>query len=265
MRRLGRIGAPTKGRSTYPIWRNKNEETVRLLRTAEDDLDTFWTALDNHMIEKLSDMGESHLQSWLKQPRELHRTPPWVEPLTNKVPSATLSLHESVQELDLTRQRLTEQTISDEVLVAQTKAKVKTRGIVNRVEGEGDDHEVENAGGENQGEDNLVAGFVDHLTFKLNARALKVFKTIFFTPSINVTLGEVAWIDFLYAMKSIGFAPEAMGGSVWNLHPETVGAKHGILFHSPHPAPKMPYQVARRCERALRRAYGWEGHIFSLA
>jgi hypothetical protein len=265
MRRLGRTGAPTKGRFTYPIWRNKNEDTVRLLGTAEDDLDTFWTALDKHMMEKLCEMGESHLRSWLKQPRELHRTAPWVEPLTNKVFSATLSLHESVQELDLTRQRLTEQTISDEVLVAQTKAKVKTRGVVNTVEDEGHDHEVENAGGENQGEDNLGTGFVDHPTFKLNARALKVFKTIFFTPSINATPGEVAWVDFLYAMKLIGFAPEAMGGSVWNFHPETVGVKHGIVFHSPHRAPKMPYQVARRHGRALRRVYGWEGHMFSLA
>lgn len=112
--------------------------------------------------------------------------------------------------------------------------------------------------------DNVVAE--DHDTiFKLNARALKVFKTIFSTPSIDATTGEVAWNDFLYAMKAVGFAPEAMGGSEWHFHPETVDVKHGIVFHSPHPNPKMPYQVARRHGRDLRRAYGWEGHMFALA
>jgi hypothetical protein len=198
---LGRIGAPTKGRFAYPVWRSKNEETVRILRTAESDLDKLWNALDKRLMEKLSEKGESHLLSWLKQPHELHRTAPWVEPSTSKVHSAAMSLHKSVQELDLTRQRLTEHTISDEVLVAQTKAKVKTRGIVSTVEDEGDDHEVENAGGEDQDEDNLGVGFVDCPKFKLKERALKVFKTIFFTPSINATPGEVTWDNFLYAMK----------------------------------------------------------------
>jgi hypothetical protein len=262
---LGRTGAPTKGRFAYPIWRSKNEETIRLLRTAESDLDKFWNAVDNHIMEKLSDMGESHLQSWLKQPRDLHRTAPWVEPPTNKVPSATLSLHQSVQELDLTRQQLTERTISDWAPVSQTKAKVKTRGNVNPVELEGDAHEGENAGVEMQGEASVGTVVVHRPKFVLNARALKVFKTIFFTPSINGTPGEVAWTDFLYAMKSIGFAPEAIGGSMWHFHPETVGVKHGIVFHSPHTASKMPYHVARRHGRELRRAYGWEGHMFSLA
>jgi hypothetical protein len=101
---LARLGAPTRGRFSYPIWRRKNEETVKALRTAESDLDAFWNGLDKVILEKLSEMGESHLQDWLKEPRDLQRTAPWVEPLTSKVPSAAVSLHRSVQELDLTRQ-----------------------------------------------------------------------------------------------------------------------------------------------------------------
>jgi hypothetical protein len=151
------------------------------------------------------------------------------------------------------------------VLVAQTKAKVKTCGTVNPVELEGNNHEGETAGRESRGEGNVSAAVSRHPKFMLNARALKVFNAMFFTPSLNATPGEVAWTDFLYAMKSVGFAPEAMGGSMWHSHPETVSVKHGIVLHSPHPAPNMPYQVARRHGRDLRRAYGWEGHMFSLA
>jgi hypothetical protein len=262
--RLGRIGAPTTGRFSYPIWRRKNEKTVTALRTAEGDLDAFWNGLDKEMMKALDELKESHLRSWFKQPRELQRTPPWVEPLICNDSSTALNLHTSVKELDLTRQQLTERTISDGKSVVLAKAKVKTRGGVNAVEFESDRHESEDAEGGSQDEGNIGAS-AHHPTFKLNARALKIFKTVFFTPCINATPGEVAWTDFRYAMKSIGFAPEAIGGSMWQFHPETVGVKHGIVLHGPHPAAKMPYQVARRHGRSLRRAYGWEGHMFSLA
>jgi hypothetical protein len=56
--------------------------------------------------------------------------------------------------------------------------------------------------------------------FALNARALKVFKMVFFTPSVSSTLGEVAWADFLYVMVSVCFNPEKLYGSVWQFSPD---------------------------------------------
>jgi hypothetical protein len=185
-----------------------------------------------------------------------------VEP-TKDAPK-TMRLHTSIKELDLNRQLLTERTISEDKQIAQAKVKTKTRRDTKPAGLDGDAHGVEPLEDQIRATENVTTEEHDTI-FKLNARALKVFKTIFFTPSSNAVPGEVAWTDFLYAMKAVGFAPEAMGGSEWHFHPETVDVKHGIVFHSPHPNSKMTYRVARHNGRDLRRAYGWEGHMFALA
>jgi hypothetical protein len=259
---MGRLGAPTEGRFLYPTGKRKNEQIVAALRKAESDLDRFWNGLDTQLAIELGQMEETHLQQFLKQPRDLQRTSPWVEP--TKVVPQTVRLHTSMKELDLNRQLLTERTISEETSTGQTKVKTKTRADTSLAELDGDAQAAETVEDEIR-EAEHVTTEKGHTIFRLNARALKVFKTVFFTPSIDATPGEVAWTDFLYAMKAVGFAPEAMGGSEWHFHPETVDVTHGIVFHSPHPNPKMTYRVARRHGRDLRRAYGWEGHMFALA
>jgi hypothetical protein len=185
-----------------------------------------------------------------------------VEP--KKVVSQTVRLQTSIKELDLNRQLLTERTISEARPTGQAKVKTKTRAETRLADLDGDAQAAEIVEDEIR-EAEHVTTEKDHTIFMLNARALQVFKTIFFAPSIDATPGEVVWNDFLYAMKAVGFAPEAMGGSEWHFHPETVDVTHGIVFHSPHPNPKMSYRVARRHGRDLRRAYGWEGHMFTLA
>jgi len=105
--------------------------------------------------------------------------------------------------------------------------------------------------------------------FEVDARALKVFKTIFFTPSISATPGEIKWPDFLHAMTSVGFAPEKLYGCVWHFSPTHAHAKRSINVHGPHKdgkaADKLPYRVARSIGRRLNRAYGWDGSRFALA
>jgi len=259
---MGRLGAPIEGRFLYPIGKRKNKQIVATLKKAESDLDRFWSGLDTQLAIALGQMKETYLQRFLTQSRDLQRTPTWVEP-TKDTPK-TVRLHTSIKELDLNRQLLTERTISEDKQIAQAKVKTKTRRDTKPAGLDGDAHGVEPLEDQIRATENVTTE--EHNTiFKLNARALKVFKTIFFTTSIDATPGEVSWADFLYAMKAIGFAPEAMGGSEWHFHPETVEVKHGIVFHSPHPNSKMPYQVARRHGRDLRRAYGWEGHMFTSA
>jgi hypothetical protein len=105
--------------------------------------------------------------------------------------------------------------------------------------------------------------------YPVDARAPKVFRTLFYTPSITATPGEIKWPDFLHAMASVGFAPEKLYGSVWHFRPTTLGLDRSIKFHEPHKegkgADKIPYCTARGIGRRLNRAYGWEGSMFSLA
>jgi hypothetical protein len=103
--------------------------------------------------------------------------------------------------------------------------------------------------------------------FVIDARALKVFKTMFFTPSLTSTPGEVAWADFLFAMVSVGFNPQKLYESVWQFSPDPdkLDAERSIQFHEPHGGnSKIPYQIARRHGRRLNRAYGWSGSSFTL-
>jgi hypothetical protein len=103
----------------------------------------------------------------------------------------------------------------------------------------------------------------------VDARALKVFKTIFFAPSITATPGEIKWPDFLHAMTSVNLTPEKLYGSVWHFNPIGVELKRSINFHEPHKdgkaADKIPYNIARGMGRRLNRSYGWIGSRFTLA
>jgi hypothetical protein len=261
---FGCLGAPTRGRFSYPIEKTRNEANVEVLRKAELDLDVFWSLVDKQLDDQLGKLKLSALYRFLQQPYELQRTPPWTNSATSKVSPGISVSQPSIRELDLKRQLLTERTVSDETPLPQTNGKTKTRRQANLAEFDGDNQQAEYAGVQIQEPENI--NVIDHEPkFVLNARAMKVFKTIFFTPGIDATPGEIAWSDFLFAMKALGFVPQAMGGSEWHFHPTNVDVKHGIVFHSPHPDRKMSYLVARRHGRALRRAYGWEEHMFTQA
>jgi hypothetical protein len=94
-------------------------------------------------------------------------------------------------------------------------------------------------------------------------------KTIFFTPSISATPGEIKWIDFLHAMVWVGFAPEQLYGSVWHFTPTRLEMEQSISFHEPHKEGKATGKiaccVARRMGRRLTQKYGWDGSSFTLA
>lgn len=104
----------------------------------------------------------------------------------------------------------------------------------------------------------------DQPTFAVDARALKVFRTLFYTPSVSATPGEVVWTDFLHAMGSIGFLIEKLYGSVWQFQPTKLDVERSIQFHEPHPGGKMGYRVARRFGRRLEKSYGWCSGTFVL-
>ncbi|CAI6332881.1 unnamed protein product [Periconia digitata] len=98
--------------------------------------------------------------------------------------------------------------------------------------------------------------------FHVDARALKVFRALFYTPSVSESPGDVAWNDFLHAMVSTGFQPEKFYCGVSHFTPKQCGGDRGIFFNEPFPSGKLKYPVVRRYERRSNRHYGWERSMF---
>jgi hypothetical protein len=90
---------------------------------------------------------------------------------------------------------------------------------------------------------------------KVNKRAFKVFSTMFHVPSATEqqNTGEVAWTEFLYSMKTIGFSVEKLYGSSWQFTPDTIDLQRSIQFHEPHPRAKMWYWLSKAYGRRLHR------------
>lgn len=94
-------------------------------------------------------------------------------------------------------------------------------------------------------------------------RSLAVFRILFHVPQGETQSGEISWVDFLHAMKSVGFSIRKLyGGSAWSFTPHWQDSARSIVFHEPHPKPKIPWQIAKKHGRRLARVYGWTGETF---
>lgn len=259
---IAQLGDPSGGKFQYPVGKRQNKANVEALRTSEANLDSFWNAVDDMLYKKAGDLNNTAYKRVLSQPRYLQRTPEWIEPAAKKEANATQNLMQNSRSYEylLPHSRLfqgPDSALSARVEVlalAPTKIKVKSRGV---------------PGDEPAGENDAIlpppGSLEDHQPkFKVDSRALKVFRTVFFDPAANTTAGEVAWRDFLHAMDSTGFAAEKLYGSVWHFQPTRLDVERSIQFHEPHPRGKIPFLVARRHGRRLNRAYGWHGSMFVL-
>ncbi|KAK8039153.1 hypothetical protein PG993_007564 [Apiospora rasikravindrae] len=97
----------------------------------------------------------------------------------------------------------------------------------------------------------------------VDSRSAGVFGALFHKPGARGA-GEVKWTDFLYAMTSVGFESEKLYGSVWQFSPSATAAEElklvrSIHFHEPHPSSRIPFKVARRMGRRLRKRFAWTG------
>ena len=222
------------------------------MRIAEHNLDTFWRAVDEELLRK--NAVSPRLEEILKE-RNLHRTAEYREPPKAQKHSdyTVADLLKPLSEVYLERERLTEETISRKERGAP-KGETKTRGIAHRRKNDDEATEVPS----------LPAEEVQPI-FRLDKRALKAFKTLFFVPSVSAQPGEVAWNDFLHALISVGFSAEKLYGSVWQFTPTNLDAERSIQFHEPHPSGKLSFTEARRFGRRLNRAYGWHGGMFVAA
>jgi hypothetical protein len=185
----------------------------------------------------------------------LERTPEWIEPIkerTKKLNPKDSEFEDMLAQLKVSSE---DRPVRE---ITTLKSKVKTKGTAQ-------------AGNVPAPEATLL----DHEqppsqaadiqpTMKVTKRALKVFSTLFHTPSQPDQPGEIPWQDFLHAMASTGFVPSKLYGSIWQFTPTTLDVERSIQFHEPHPRGKIPFRWARRIGRRLNRAYGWHSGMFVL-
>ncbi|AEO69920.1 uncharacterized protein THITE_2081075 [Thermothielavioides terrestris NRRL 8126] len=254
------LADPSDKKFHYPAEKRRTKETVEALRQAEANLDAFWEKFDKCL--KPGDVKRTALRELLSQNRTLQRTAEWTAPAPTK-PSkpAVVSPEDDVIYRPLSTLYFELGASSSTTKldpIAQPKTKVKTRGTPSQQQQPQQQQQQQQ---QQQLADAVAALDLDTpqppAPIPVDARALKVFRTLFFHPAVTSTPGEVAWPDFLHAMAAAGFRAEKLYGSVWHLQPVAP-------FHEPHPAAKIPFHVARRMGRRLARAYGWFGGLFVL-
>ncbi|GIZ42786.1 hypothetical protein CKM354_000604100 [Cercospora kikuchii] len=266
---LARYGTPTPERFRYPVEKRRTKETTEMMRFAEQNLDAFWHKVDELVHRNAGDLRGTATRQLMLQPRLLHRTPQWTEPKTNQNEKSTSTkAGSSSQQIDALCKPLSEiyfdleyrteaKGKNDSDKDTQPRSKPKTRGTPapNAIP-------IDGKNNNDLREDNPLD---PQPIFAVDNRALKVFKTVFYTPSSGSTPGEVPWADFVHAMVATGFKSEKLYGSVWQFSPTKLDIERSIQFHEPHPSGKIPYWIARRHGRRLNRAYGWFGGMFKLA
>lgn len=247
-----------QGKFTYPIDKPRTEKNVLELRGAEAELDRFWHALDSVLYRQIGDLGGSAYRNVLSQPRIMRRTPAFVEDQISS-PEMKRGKHAIPgEDLPQLYQPLSTIYIGDtpriDILPPTTKEKTKTKG-------------------QRRGNDEPAAieapptttAPADEPRIAVDARALKVFKTLFFTPAVGASPGEISWSDFLHAMTSSGaFTAEKLYGSVWQFQRLDGEDQSRIQIHEPHPRGKIPFRAARRHGRRLNRHFGWDADSFVL-
>ncbi|POS76791.1 hypothetical protein DHEL01_v204824 [Diaporthe helianthi] len=216
---------------------------------SEANLDGFWACIDKLAHSAADDFQGTAVQLLLSQPRIIQRTLEWVEPI--KKSKIIQTTDHNVEKLQKPLSALhfgisPSKTTSTDTPLAKTKT--KTRGVARATLTVAEDPSPPDS----------------RLTSAVDARALKVFHTLFFNPSPTAVPGEVAWNDFLHALTSTGFSAEKLYSSVWQFRPVALSVDRSIQFHQPHPSGKIPFRDARRHGRRLNRAYGWCGETFVL-
>lgn len=219
-KKIVKLGEPQGKKFYHPVDKRRNKENVEAFRTAEQNLDAFWAAVDHNMRSRVGDkIKDTALGRLLSQSRTLERTPEWIEPDKSTVEKAEVdSITKSLSELYSDRKHHTERTIDRSSKIAKSE-KTKTKGQPSAAI-----PDVEPLPATQEDE---------QPSFPLDARALKVFRTLFYTPSLNATPGEVAWTDFLQAMGSTGFDIEKLYGSVWNSGQQSWMWRGAYSFMSP--------------------------------
>lgn len=174
-----RLGETTGGRFKYPVGKSRTQQHVEMMRQAEANLDAFCASVDQLMQRKGPSIEGIAVKKLLNLDRELQRTPEWSHPLkAGSNPANTMVSQDDVEQIPLLTKPFSTLYFSSETSGAvlplrPPKTKVKPRRAPNsKLDQE-----------HNEFEQNLVAS---QLTFPVDARAVKVFRTLFLQSSDNI-------------------------------------------------------------------------------
>ncbi|USW52715.1 hypothetical protein Slin15195_G060340 [Septoria linicola] len=235
----------------YPVEKRRTKESVEALQRAEKALDTFWYKVDEILHLNFKSLDGLAAKDILVK-GQMQRTPDWIEQARGKKAVEVVDLLKPVSEIYFDLEHGMEDTRigSDETCNVQSKQKTSNAPPV--------------LASKDQTAPVTVPPDIEPV-FKVDQRALKVFKTLFHTPSLTGIPGDIAWPDFIHALTSIGFQADKLYGSVWYFMPAKLEEDRNILFHEPHRDGKIPFRTVRRYGRRLHRIYGWHGRMFCLA
>jgi len=240
--------SPTKKRFHYPVDKRRTKETVDALRSAERNLDKFWSAIDRILLPYRDRLEGSTVGSLLFQPRSLQRTESWEDVPKKKRTEI------AVQDIGDIAQPFSELSIEERMSATPTtpkRMKIKTRGVPGS--------STDSPTPQQPVDDSATSS---PLQITVDARAHKTLRAIFFVPGASSQPGEVPWRDFIHAMVAAGLTPQKQYGSSWMF---TAADGRAIHIHEPHPHNRMPFWTARQYGRRLHRKYGWTAATFVLA
>ncbi|CAI6085574.1 unnamed protein product [Clonostachys chloroleuca] len=249
---------PSEKKLSYPTSGRRTKETTETMRRAEETLEHFWAQIDKLIQKECSELDRLTFWKMLSQPRPIQRTPEWVDPKSTRAKASRVN---NIDATDMVYRPLSNIFLGHQDQgqykhargKAKTKHKVKTKG-----------QPTEQQASHDTDTQDAAPPVVDLPSIPVDARSLKVFRTMFYNPAVTSTPGVMIWKDFLHAMTSTGlFSVEKRGGSAWQFHRVDDDLKR-MQFHEPHPDPKLPFETARHWGRLLYRAYGWEGKMFVL-
>lgn len=255
----------------YPLTKRRTKETTEMMVTAERNLDQLWTDIDRLVRDDAGDLASMSVTRVLSRQHPIQRTLEWVEPTPAAMSQSRSALNMTNTGIESLYKPLSTLYFghgSDET--SRTPAETSQRPKTKTRAKERQQRQCEETGAtidaiSNSAAVAAAAAETKAEPIRVDARALKVFRTLFYDPAVTSTPGEVPWTDFIYALTSTGkFTAEKLYGSVWQFA-KIDGESHSrIQFHEPHPRGKVPFVVARRHGRRLSRAYGWTRETFAL-
>jgi len=244
---LGKVGCPSNEKFFYPSDKRLCKSNAEDMRKSEQNLDLFWHELERQYEEK-NGAGLQKAFGDLFTFNELERTPEWMECPEEtsekcEAQEATTQIDELLKptsELQFEREKpSTEYTLGIDAYL------IKVRDVLPEP---------------NYGQLLDAKGGIQP-RFRLDSRAFRVTRALFYKPSDFDGPGEIAWADFLHVMNAVGFTPFKLYGSLWHFSHQIDSA---IQFHEPYPHSKISLRVAMQMGRRLKRAYGWNAGVFGL-
>ncbi|KAL3454699.1 hypothetical protein BJX65DRAFT_261055 [Aspergillus insuetus] len=203
------------GKFAYPFSAPRTEENVDALRSAELRLNAVWAAFDQVLL-RAGDLRGTAADRLLSQQSILRRTRNWVG--SENRPQGTSIGFDSYHSY---------QSMSEVYTLFRSSSALQAK---------------KSSGGSDKAQ----------LSFSVDARALKVFRALFFDPAVTDVPRQVPWKDFLHAMTSVGLTVIKLYNSTWRLHHRSWMLKKAFSSASQEAEYRLPWLVCLAADSTAR-------------